>query len=86
LTAFEIIDRKIIDLRPSDRNARTHSKKQISEFAASIREFGRTNPILIVEHDVIIAEHYRYSAAQDLNGKGAILSEQAAKQNRAKWY
>ena len=33
-------------LRPYDRNARTHSKKQIRQIAKSIERFGFTNPVL----------------------------------------
>ena len=42
-------------LEPDPRNARTHSKQQIRQIAASIREFGFVNPILIDEANRIIA-------------------------------
>jgi hypothetical protein len=48
------------------RNARTHSADQVAQIAASIAEFGFTNPILIGEDDVIIAGHGRLMAAQSL--------------------
>ncbi len=48
------------------RNARTHSEQQVSQIAASIKEFGWTNPILIGSDDVIIAGHARRLAAQKL--------------------
>jgi len=47
-------------------NARTHSDEQIAQIAASIIEFGFTNPILIGEDSVIIAGHGRLLAAQRL--------------------
>src|ERR1019366_6774531 len=50
-------------LKPASRNARTHSPAQIQQLAASIREFGWTNPILIDEHQAIVAGHGRASAA-----------------------
>jgi ParB-like chromosome segregation protein Spo0J len=53
-------------LIPYVRNARTHSADQIAQIAASIAEFGFTNPILIGEDDVIIAGHGRLMAAQQL--------------------
>lgn len=53
-------------LRPYARNARLHSRKQIKSIAASIREFGFTNPILADEHGEIIAGHGRFEAAQAL--------------------
>jgi len=53
-------------LVPYIRNARTHSADQVAQIAASIAEFGFTNPILIGEDDVIIAGHGRLIAAQSL--------------------
>jgi ParB-like chromosome segregation protein Spo0J len=48
------------------RNARTHTPKQIDQIAASIKEFGFTNPVLIDEANGIIAGHGRVLAAQKL--------------------
>ena len=45
----------VASLRPYDRNARTHSKKQIKQIARSIERFGFTNPVLISEGNEIIA-------------------------------
>ncbi|MGY9049867.1 MAG: ParB/Srx family N-terminal domain-containing protein, partial [Rhodobacterales bacterium] len=53
-------------LVPYIRNARTHSADQVAQIAASMAEFGFTNPILIGEDDVIIAGHGRLMAAQSL--------------------
>ncbi len=53
-------------LVPYIRSARTHSPDQAAQIAASIAEFGFTNPILISEDDVIIAGHGRLMAAQSL--------------------
>ena len=44
-------------LIPYARNSRTHSDAQIAQVAASIREFGFTNPVLIDGADGIIAGH-----------------------------
>src|SRR5258708_38012297 len=49
-------------LRPYARNARTHSKKQIRQIAASIQKFGFTNPVLISDDGEIIAGHGRVEA------------------------
>ena len=57
------------DLKPSTRNARTHSKKQINQIANSMVAFGWTCPILIDEHGNIIAGVGRYLAAQQLGLK-----------------
>jgi len=56
-------------LIPYARNSRTHSDAQISQLAASIKEWGWTVPILIDETGMIIAGHGRLAAAQKLNYK-----------------
>jgi len=56
----------VADLIAYGKNARTHSDAQVSQIAASIREFGFTNPILIDEQNGIIAGHGRVLAAQKL--------------------
>jgi ParB-like chromosome segregation protein Spo0J len=48
------------------RNARTHSRQQVDQIAASIREFGWTNTILVGPDYVIIAGHARLLAAKKL--------------------
>jgi DNA modification methylase len=48
------------------RNARTHSEEQVAQIAASIVEFGFTNPILAGSDGVIVAGHGRAAAAQKL--------------------
>ena len=52
------------ELIPYANNSRTHSEKQVQQVAASIKEFGFTNPILIDEDNGIIAGHGRLQAAQ----------------------
>jgi ParB-like chromosome segregation protein Spo0J len=56
----------IAQLVPYAGNARTHSDQQIAQIAASITEFGFTNPILTGPGFVIIAGHGRLLAAQKL--------------------
>ncbi len=53
-------------LIPYARNARTHSDAQVAQVAASIIEFGWTNPILVGGDGVIIAGHARLAAARKL--------------------
>lgn len=53
-------------LIPYARNSRTHSDAQIAQIAASIKEFGFTNPVLIDETGGIIAGHGRTMAARKL--------------------
>ncbi len=54
-------------LVPYARNARTHSEEQVAQIAASIVEFGFTNPILAGSDGVIVAGHGRLAAAQKLD-------------------
>ena len=56
--------RKTGELIPYINNSRTHSDQQVQQVAASIKEFGFTNPILIDEDSGIIAGHGRLQAAQ----------------------
>ena len=51
-------------LIPYARNARTHSDEQVAQIAASMREWGWTNPILVDEEGMIIAGHGRVLAAR----------------------
>jgi ParB-like chromosome segregation protein Spo0J len=53
-------------LIPYARNARTHSDAQVAQIAASICEFGFTNPVLVGSDGVIIAGHGRVLAARKL--------------------
>jgi DNA modification methylase len=73
-------------LQPQDRNARTHSKRQIRQIADSMRRFGFTNPILTDDNLQIIAGHGRLEAAK-LLGMTAVpsirLSHMSATEKRA---
>lgn len=57
---------EIAKLVPYARNSRTHSDEQISQLAASIKEWGWTTPVLVDEDGSIIAGHGRTLAAQRL--------------------
>jgi len=73
-------------LRPYERNARTHSVEQVAQIAASIVEFGFTNPILVDSHDGIIAGHGRLMAAQELGLKTVpvvVLDHLSERQRKA---
>ena len=54
------------DLIPYARNSRTHSDAQVAQIAASIREFGFTNPVLVDGANGVIAGHGRILAARKL--------------------
>lgn len=63
----ETIEQVTIDkLIPYARNSRTHSDAQVAQIAASIKEFGFVNPVLIDEAGGIIAGHGRVMAARKL--------------------
>lgn len=59
--------KKVSDLVPYANNSRTHDDAQVAQIAASMREFGFTNPVLIDEEGGIIAGHGRILAAQQLD-------------------
>jgi DNA modification methylase len=64
---MEFYEHKIVqveDLIPYAMNSRTHSDEQVAQLAASIREFGFTNPILIDQDSNLIAGHGRLLAAR----------------------
>src|ERR1700683_3993865 len=58
--------RSVRALLPHARNSRTPSDEQVSQVAASIREFGWTNPILVDGEGVVVAGHARLLAARKL--------------------
>jgi ParB-like chromosome segregation protein Spo0J len=64
---MQITQRKTADLIPYVNNARTHSEQQVLQLAASIKEFGFTNPVLVDGENGIIAGHGRVMAAKKLN-------------------
>jgi len=61
--------KSVDDLIPYSKNARTHSESQVAQIAASIIEFGFTNPVLIDGEKGIIAGHGRLMAAKKLGLK-----------------
>jgi ParB-like chromosome segregation protein Spo0J len=64
--ADKVERRHINSIVPYARNSRTHSDEQVAQIAASIKEWGFTNPILIDVDGEIIAGHGRLLAAQKL--------------------
>lgn len=63
---LSITYRPVADLIPYARNSRTHSDEQVAQLAASIREFGWTNPVLVDGENGLIAGHGRVLAARKL--------------------
>ena len=76
----------VADIIPYASNSRTHSDAQIAQIAASIREFGWTNPILIDGDNGLIAGHGRLLAARKLgleNVPAIVLDHLTKAQQRA---
>jgi len=65
----KITQKLVTELIPYVKNSRTHSDEQVAQIAASIKEFGWTNPILIDGDNGIIAGHGRLLAARKLGHK-----------------
>jgi len=63
---MKITQKKVDSLIPYVKNSRTHSDEQVAQIAASIKEFGWTNPILVDGSNGIIAGHGRLLAARKL--------------------
>jgi ParB-like chromosome segregation protein Spo0J len=63
---MKIEQRKVESLIPYVNNSRKHSDEQVAQIAASIKEFGWTNPILVDGDNGIIAGHGRLMAARKL--------------------
>ena len=66
---MKITQKKVESLIPYVKNSRTHSDAQVAQIAASIKEFGWTNPILVDGDNGIIAGHGRLLAARKLGYK-----------------
>ena len=64
--AKQIIHQSVEALILYARNSRTHSDEQVAQIAASIREFGFTNPVLVDNGGGIVAGHGRVMAARQL--------------------
>ncbi len=81
-----IVHVPVEQLKPYEKNPRTHSRSQIQKIARSMREFGWTNPVLISSDSTIVAGHGRVEAAK-LLGLTTIpvieLSHLSATQRRA---
>ena len=68
---MEIIYKKTSELIPYARNNKIHSESQIKKVAASIQEFGFTQPIVIDSKNSIVIGHCRVKSAE-LLGMGEV--------------
>jgi len=77
LNKLDVEYRRVETLIPYARNARTHSDEQVAKIAASIVEYGWTNPVLVDGNNGIIAGHGRLLAAYKLGLDEAPVIELA---------
>ena len=63
--------KKISEIKPYPKNAKKHTKKQIKQVAASIKEFGFNQTIVVDKKNVVIVGHARLEAAKLLGLKEA---------------
>lgn len=66
MSKLSVVYQNISDIKPYEKNSRKHDEKQVSQVAASIKEFGFTNPILVDENNEVIAGHGRLLASEML--------------------
>lgn len=66
---MEIVMRKVSELTPYEKNAKTHDDKQVDNVANSIKRFGWQQPIVIDENGVVVIGHCRLMAAKKLKLK-----------------
>lgn len=61
---MNIIYKNLKDLKPYEKNAKRHDKRQIERIAESIKEFGFTQPVLIDKNNTVVAGHGRILGAK----------------------
>lgn len=66
---METIKLKISEVKPYERNAKKHDKKQIENVMESIRQFGFVQPVVVDKNNVLVIGHCRYAAAKRLKMK-----------------
>lgn len=63
---MQVIEKNLGDIKPYDKNAKKHDKKQIMNVAESIRQYGFKQPIVVDKNNIIIIGHCRALAAKQL--------------------
>lgn len=64
---MQIVNLKVSELKPYEKNHRTHPQKQVDLLAKNIERFGFTTPVLIDKNNVVIAGHGRLLALKQLS-------------------
>ncbi len=83
---MNIEQRPISSIRPYDKNAKKHPVKQVEQVAASIKEFGFNQPVVVDKSGVIIVGHGRYQAARLLRLETIPVLEADLTDEQAKAY
>lgn len=78
--------RPLVDIRPYERNAKSHPKSQVEQIAASIKAFGFNQPIVVDNDGVIIVGHGRFFAAEHLGLEEAPVITVALTKDEAAAY
>lgn len=71
-----LVYRRLAELRPYARNARTHSGKQIAKIEVSLGRFGWATPLGIAGDDILVG-HARHIAAGNMRDRGAVIPRNA---------
>lgn len=66
---MNVVNRKISEIKPYEKNAKIHDEKQIANVAESIKQFGFVQPVVVDKNDVIVIGHCRVLAAKKLKMK-----------------
>lgn len=66
---MNIINLKVKDLKPFEKNAKKHDQTQIDNVAESIKQFGMVQPIVVDKDNVVIIGHCRLEACKKLKFK-----------------
>ena len=77
---------KIENIKPYEKNAKKHPKKQIEQVADSIKEFGFNQPIVVDKKGIIIVGHGRYEAAKLLGLRDVPVIEVELTEEQSKAY
>lgn len=64
---MKVVMKKLVDLRPPEKNLRLHTDKQLTEFKRSITMFGQIRPIVVDENNVMLAGNGLYEALTQLD-------------------
>lgn len=70
---MNVVNRKISEIKPYEKNAKIHDEKQIANVAESIKQFGFVQPVVVDKDGVIVIGHCRVLAAKKLKMIPLIL-------------